>query len=347
MRRCGGKKDKSWVLVALLGLCCFTAVALQHGRVLQMRSEDRAVLPADAEDMHPVVAFTVITLGGFRGFIADMLWIRMIELQDAGKHFELLQLADWITKLEPGHAQIWGFHAWNLAYNISVLMPEKEDRWRWVQNGVNLLRDKGLKYNPEDPELYTELGWIFQHKIGGNTDRYHLYYKEKLAQKMTDVLGGGFPDYEKTGKGEKELQMLKENGLRPRIMRKVDSRFGPLDWRLPETHALYWAYSGILKAGEEEALLSNDRMVMQNLATLVLEGSLVYKPEEGIYRQTPLLEIFPKAERFYGEMLGKYENAYVREVYARFLRESAQIFRERGREEKALALVDKAERIEK
>lgn len=87
------------------------------------------------------MAFTTVALGGFRGIIADMLWMRASELQNEGKFFELAQLADWITKLEPRFPTVWAFHAWNMAYNISVLFPDPEDRWRWVQQGIRLLRD--------------------------------------------------------------------------------------------------------------------------------------------------------------------------------------------------------------
>ena len=72
------------------------------------------------ENAPPVLAFTTVALGGFRGLIANALWIRANDLQDDDKFFEMAQLADWITKLEPHFAQVWLVQAWNMAYNISV-----------------------------------------------------------------------------------------------------------------------------------------------------------------------------------------------------------------------------------
>src|SRR5713226_7386745 len=72
------------------------------------------------ENAPPVLAFTTVALGGFRGLIANALWIRATELQDDGKYFEQVQLSDWITKLEPTFSQVWQVQAWNMAYNISV-----------------------------------------------------------------------------------------------------------------------------------------------------------------------------------------------------------------------------------
>src|SRR3954454_2383147 len=66
----------------------------------------------------PVLAFTTVALGGFRGLISNLLWIRASELQENDKFFEAAQLADWITKLEPHFSQVWAHEAWNMAYNI-------------------------------------------------------------------------------------------------------------------------------------------------------------------------------------------------------------------------------------
>src|ERR1035437_11108534 len=65
------------------------------------------------ENAPPVLAFTTVALGGFRGLIANALWIRASDLQDDDKFFEMAQLADWITKLEPHFAQVWAHQAWN------------------------------------------------------------------------------------------------------------------------------------------------------------------------------------------------------------------------------------------
>ena len=113
-----------------------------------------------------MLAFTTVALGGFRGLISNFLWIRANDLQEDDKFFEAAQLADWITKLEPTFPTVWVFQAWNMAYNISVKFKDFPDRWRWLEHGIDLLRDEGLRYNPNSVEIYRELGWFFQHKMG-------------------------------------------------------------------------------------------------------------------------------------------------------------------------------------
>ena len=42
----------------------------------------------------PMLAFTTVALGGFRGLISNALWIRASDLQDEDKFFEAMQLVD-------------------------------------------------------------------------------------------------------------------------------------------------------------------------------------------------------------------------------------------------------------
>ena len=95
------------------------------------------------ENAPPILAFTTVALGGFRGLIANMLWLRVSDMQEQEKYFEMVQLADWITKLQPHIATVWQHLAWNMSYNISVKFSDPNDRWIWVQRGIRLLRDEG------------------------------------------------------------------------------------------------------------------------------------------------------------------------------------------------------------
>src|SRR5687768_8818313 len=146
------------------------------------------------ENAPPILAFTTVALGGFRGLISNALWMRANDLQENDKFFEAVQLADWITKLEPHIGQVWYFLGWNMAYNISVKFSDPEDRWRWVQRGFELLRDQGIPWNPDETLLYRELSWIFQHKMGANLDDAHQFYKTAWASEMQELFGGK-PNY--------------------------------------------------------------------------------------------------------------------------------------------------------
>ena len=269
------------MLVALSALMLISSAFVQR-----QLNRQRAVPPIDLtrvaplENAPPMLAFTTVALGGFRGLIANALWIRANELQSDGKYFEMVQLADWITKLEPTFVQVWIVQAWNMAYNISVKFPDAPDRWRWVQRGIELLRDDGLRYNPKEALLYRELGWFFQHKMGQNLDDAHMYFKYSWAVAMTNLFGGARPNFEEllnptTPEARKRAEELRNRyKMDPNVMREVDQAYGPLEWRLPEAHAMYWAHLG-LKHSKKKDLITLRRVIYQSMQMSVLRGRLI------------------------------------------------------------------------
>src|SRR5688572_5958337 len=272
-----------WRKIGLIGtmvLLLATAATVQRGLNAQRAAGMGLTRIAPLENAPPVLAFTTVALGGFRGLIANALWIRANDLQNDGKYFEMVQLADWITKLEPTFVQVWTVQAWNMAYNISVKFPDPEDRWRWVQRGIELLRDEALRYNPREALLYRELGWFFQHKMGQNLDDAHLVYKYNWAVAMTKVFDGARPNFEElinpsTPEAKRRAEELRTRyKMDPAVMREVDQLHGPLEWRLPEAHAIYWGHVG-LKHSKKKDLITLRRLIYQSMQMSVLRGRLI------------------------------------------------------------------------
>jgi len=178
-------------------VCFLLAVALLWlgvGRldsINQQRANLKLVAAEPLKNAPPSLAFATVAMGAFRGLVVDVLWIRAERLKQNGQYFDAKQLAEWITTLQPRFPDVWDFQAWNMAYNISVAMPntQPQERWRWVKNGYELLRDKGIPLNPHSIGLYRSLAWIFHHKIGGITDDVNKYYKLQLYMAMKPLVG--------------------------------------------------------------------------------------------------------------------------------------------------------------
>src|SRR6266545_746942 len=98
----------------LLLLAAALLAGISRVQLALNRDRDRLGLTrvAPLDNAPPVLAFTTVALGGFRGLIVNALWIRASEMQDEDKFFEMAQLADWITKLEPHYAQVWLVQGW-------------------------------------------------------------------------------------------------------------------------------------------------------------------------------------------------------------------------------------------
>jgi len=181
-------------LIQLIAMSVCGAALAGAGTLAVLISRERqeselVVSLEDTRGMPPHVALVTAALGTFRGLAVDALWIRAGRLQDAGQYFEAQTLSQWITALQPRFPRVWAFQAWNLAYNISVTTSVPEERWSWVNRGMELLRSRAIPLNPRDANLPMELGWIYFHKIGGKTDREHWYYKAKLAREFRELYG--------------------------------------------------------------------------------------------------------------------------------------------------------------
>jgi hypothetical protein len=271
---------------------------------------------AELKGAPPVLMLTTVALGGFRGLISNALWMRASELQEQDKYFEMVQLADWITKLEPHYPQVWLMQSWNMAFNISVKFNDPADRWRWLERGIELLRDQGLVYNPYDHLLYRELAWFFQFKLGGSMDDAQMYYKAQWAQEMYKVFEADRPNWDalihpRTPDEQQRAALLRDKyKLDPVLMKKIDEQYGPLEWRLPEAHAIYWAERGLEVIKQKEGSIDPDesvklyRVVFQSMHLAVQRGRLItVKSGQGerIVDLGPNLAIIDKANAAYEE----------------------------------------------
>lgn len=167
--------------------------------------------------------------GGLRSVAAEVVWFRADRLQEEGRYVELAQLASTLTFLEPHTPEVWSYAAWNLAYNVSVMMPTAADRWRWVLAALRLLRDEGLVLNPKSSELCRELAWLFELKMCAKLDSAQETYRAEWKKIVEDV---------KARNAWAELRM--DEGK----MREIETLTGFTDWTDPALSVIYWAARG-------------------------------------------------------------------------------------------------------
>lgn len=380
------------LIAALLLVVCIAgsglltvAIAAESGRA-QLGYADTV------EQSDPPEVALGVAMGAFRGLFVNILWIRAEKLKQEGKFHEAMELARTITRLQPRFPRVWGFQAWNMAYNISVATQTAEERWQWIEAGIKLLRDEGIPKNPNDMLLHKELAWIFVHKIQGINDDANRYYKRALAREWTWVMGPPPPRAETVEDSTKQyaawlqqvidapdtldelyakhprarelvrrieeeaklgldINLLRHNELQralvnaarnqgvqlqlreeerspafeqilnsigddkelidayralilhvrkrllidtyhmePQRMKRYTELYGPLDWRHPATHALYWATRGVEEGRqrvntEDFDQTNTDRVVTHALQELFRWGQIYYDPLSDSYLQ--------------------------------------------------------------
>src|ERR1051325_7036491 len=307
-----GKIYRVGLLVTIAVLLCLASFT--QGRLNRTRDQLGLTRLTALENAPPVLAFTTVALGGFRGLIANLLWLRATDLQEQDKYFEMVQLADWITKLQPHFVTVWVHQAWNMAYNISIKFTDPADRWQWVRRGIELLRDDGLRYNPNEVLIYRELAWFFQHKMGADLDDAHKYYKAIWVANMDQVFGRGRPNWAEllhpdNPDAQKRVKLLEDTyKMNPAWMKEVDDHYGPLEWHLPESHAIYWAYIALEKTDKrklkKEDLITCRRVIFQSLQLAFRWGRLVYPTKNSeAFMYAPNLNIVSQANKSYLQMM--------------------------------------------
>jgi hypothetical protein len=305
-------------ILLLLLAAALLAGSGQMQKVLNRDREQLGLTRMNALDnAPPVLAFTTVALGGFRGLIANCLWIRANDLQNDDKFFEAAQLATWITDLEPSFTQVWLFQAWNMAYNISVKFKDFPDRWRWVEHGIELLRDNGLRYNPDDVLIHRELAWFFQHKMGQNLDDANAYYKQQWAAEMAPFFGPHGTNFSdlinppNAAARTNALVLREKYKIDPEFAKKVDAQYGPFDWRLPEPQAIYWGAQGLQKAKEHpdkvkaDDLITLRRIIYQSMLQAFHHGRIIDDPFAKTSSLEPNLDLIGKVNDAYLDLYGE------------------------------------------
>ncbi|MFM9957169.1 MAG: hypothetical protein ACKVZJ_03770 [Phycisphaerales bacterium] len=180
-----------WIQIVCLVLAAAALLVCGPLSVALTAEAGRAemVYTDQAQEGDPPEVALGIAMGAFRGLFVNYLWLRATKLKEEGKFYEAIELSQAITRLQPRFPRVWAFHAWNMSYNISVATNTASERWTWVKAGVDLLRKEAIPRNPNDVLLYKELAWIFNHKIQSFSDDANRFYKRRMAEEWTFVLG--------------------------------------------------------------------------------------------------------------------------------------------------------------
>ncbi|MAD78187.1 MAG: hypothetical protein CMJ51_02315 [Planctomycetaceae bacterium] len=206
---------------------------------------------SSVEGAPPIVALGT-AIGALRGVIVDYLWLKVNMMKEKGEFYEVMSDAELITRLQPRFAQVWGFHGHNMAYNISVLTNTPEERWDWVTAGVDLVRNQGLRYNPNDVVLHKDLAFWFAHKIDGVSDDAHFHYKKELADEWHYLLGPPPFDH------EDRIKWMKALAEAPESIEEAEAR-------VPGTQAVIDDLTTALEIQDPRFRLRLDREFLLNL----------------------------------------------------------------------------------
>ncbi|HUO07099.1 MAG TPA: hypothetical protein VM008_02110 [Phycisphaerae bacterium] len=180
LRYLRSKARRDQVLASAVG-----AVLLSAAMLLQpVLSSRRAAMIEEPEASLRALAinFPRLTLGGFRGLLATVLWYQAENDKEDRKWMDLETKYDIIGAIEPYFVSIYVFHSWNQAYNLSAQWHSEDSKYKWILDGMSYLY-KGEQYNPDNPDLIDEEGNLYFLKLGGAFERifFRAHWRDDLA----------------------------------------------------------------------------------------------------------------------------------------------------------------------
>jgi tetratricopeptide (TPR) repeat protein len=221
-------------VAVVLGLLLFGAVRVpmehaltQTHRGLHFRAVD---FNLDLREQLGQVGF-VAALSGFRSLVADALFLEAHVAWERTEWGRVLLLFRQVTTLQPRAILFWDMAAWHMAWNASTAamnnpaQPRLALRIKAAREYFQLGRDfleRGIKNNPERPELYEALARLYRDKYedhqraseyfakAANLPNAHRYARRFAAYELAQSAGHEQEAYE-------ELRALYDSGEEERL----------------------------------------------------------------------------------------------------------------------------------
>ena len=162
--------------IVILGVLLFGAARLPVEHALSNSHRDlhfRAVdFNLDLREQLGQLGF-VAALSGFRSLVADALFIEAHVAWERTEWGRVLLLFRQVTTLQPRAILFWDMAAWHMAWNASTAAMNDRSQPRlalrvkaareYFQLGKDFL-ERGIRNNPERPELYEALARLYRDK---------------------------------------------------------------------------------------------------------------------------------------------------------------------------------------
>jgi tetratricopeptide (TPR) repeat protein len=197
----------------------------------------------------------IAALSGFRAIVADALFIRAFAAWENTEWGRMLLLFRHITTLQPRVLLFWDTAAWHMAWNAAVAamndlnQPRLALRVKAQREYFALGKDfleRGIKNNPDRPELYEALARLYQEKYKDH-ERASEYYAKAAALPEAPSFDRRFSAYElsycegREREAYERLRSLYDEGEKERLptlinrLKFLEEKLGiPQEQRVPD-----------------------------------------------------------------------------------------------------------------
>jgi len=198
----------------------------------------------------------IAALSGFRAIVADALFIQAHAAWENTEWGRMLLLFRHVTTLQPRVLLFWDTAAWHMAWNASVAAMNDPNQPRqalrvkaqreYFAIGKDFL-ERGIKNNPDRPELYEALARLYKEKYKDH-ERAAEYYAKAATRPEAASWDRRFSAYElsycegREREAYDSLRTLYNEGEKERLptlikrLKFLEDKLGiPQEQRIPET----------------------------------------------------------------------------------------------------------------
>ncbi len=184
--RAGRTRSGGRTLTAIVVLVSFIAMSLlQH--VTQRTHHELVKNTGSEAKLSNLNSFSLaLLLGGLRGPLVMLLWTssetqkQQKELQDFDSKVELIRL------LQPEFDSVHIFQIWNKAYNISVQMANKANKYLTILDALQYAYNVNAQHH-DDLNILSQVGQIFFDKLGNSAEK-EFYIDRVRRESFVDVV---------------------------------------------------------------------------------------------------------------------------------------------------------------
>ncbi len=153
-----------------------TLVDKEGGKLSKMRVDNR-LSQANLGEIDPASETMKLLTLGLRGVAVNLLWGQADEYKKKEDWTNLTATLEQLARLQPNFITFWKYQSWNVSYNVSVQFDDYRDRYYYVREGIEFLKQgvEKNKENPQIPQLLWDLGWFVGQKIGRADE--HVQYR--------------------------------------------------------------------------------------------------------------------------------------------------------------------------
>ncbi len=188
--RTGGRRSRAPIAAALAASLIASAFARGLAGWDRARTiPTRGSAATDTKSLSGMNSFALgLLLGGLRGPLVMFLWTDS-ENNKTNRDLDGVNTEiEWIRLLQPEFDSVHLFQIWNKAYNISVQMASRANKYDAILGALDYAADVD-RQKPDDINIVAAVGQIYFDKLGTSQEKF--YYRRRVREETRAVAGGG------------------------------------------------------------------------------------------------------------------------------------------------------------